>query len=72
MKTTLSRGPEIDTEQCVTVIGNKYDLVLAASARSREIARQTRANPVFVNSNVSALLEIQEGKIGREYLKKVK
>jgi DNA-directed RNA polymerase subunit K/omega len=72
MKKNLSRGPSIDNEKCVEVAGNKYDLILMASARSREISRQTRSNPVYVNANVSALLEIQDGKIGREYLSKVR
>jgi DNA-directed RNA polymerase omega subunit len=72
MAKTLSRGPDVDIEKCVAVMGNNYDLVLAASARAREIARQTRSNPTYVAGTVSALLEIQEGKIGREYLKRVK
>jgi len=73
---TLSRGPGVDTEQCVENVGNKFDLVLIAAARARELKRQNRDNPFAkfaqVHTNVTALLEIQEGKIGREYLKKVK
>ncbi len=72
MAKTLSRGPDVDTEKCVAVMGNKYDLVLAASVRAREIARKNRENPTYVAGTVSALLEIQEGKIGREYLMKVR
>ena len=70
---TLSRGPSIDTSKCVANVGGRFDLVLIASARAREIARKHRFDEktTQVNAPVSALLEIQEGKIGREYLKKV-
>jgi DNA-directed RNA polymerase omega subunit len=40
---TLSRGPNIDTEKCVeNVGGNRFDLVLIAAERSREIKRQNQ------------------------------
>ena len=70
---TLSRGPTIDTNKCVEKVGGRFDLVLIASVRAREIARKHRNDEMStqVNAPVSALLEIQEGKIGREYLKKV-
>ena len=70
----LSRGTTIDTEQCIkNVGGNRFDLVLIASARAKELSRQHRhaENRAQVNSPVTALLEIQDGKIGREYLKRV-
>lgn len=73
-KTTLSRGPNIDTELCTeNVGGNRFDLVLVAAARSREIARKHRHDELTtqINAPVSALLDIQEGRVGREYLKKV-
>lgn len=75
MALSLSRGPGIDTEKCVrNVAGNRFDLVLIAAARARELARQHKASesPVQMNAPVSALLDIQSGKIGREYLKKVR
>jgi DNA-directed RNA polymerase omega subunit len=75
MALSLSRGPMIDTEHCVrNVAGNRFDLVLIAAARARELSRQHKASesPVQMNAPVSALLEIQEGKIGREYLKRVR
>jgi DNA-directed RNA polymerase omega subunit len=70
-----SRGTSIDTEKCVEQVGgNRFDLVLIAAARAREISRQHRhnENKRQVNAPVSALLEIQEGKINKEYLKKIK
>ena len=71
----LSRGPQIDTEKCVENVGmGRFDLVLIAAARAREIKRHNRDSEKreHVHSNITALLEIQEGKIGREYLAKVK
>jgi len=75
MAKILSRGPMIDTEKCVRNVGlGRFDLVLIATARAREISRQRKASESIehINPGVSALLEIQEGKIGIEYLRKVK
>ena len=71
----LSRGPSIDTEQCIAQVGgNRFNLVLIAATRAREIKRQNRDSDLreHVHSNITALLEIQEGKIGLDYLKKIK
>jgi DNA-directed RNA polymerase omega subunit len=53
---------------------SRFDLVLIAAARSREIKERNKESDKFehLHSNITALLEIQEGKIGREYLKKVR
>ena len=71
---TESRGTQIDTDACVDQIGNRFDLVIAASARVRElIAKHKQAeNPNQLNASVTALLEVQAGKVGPEYLKKVR
>ena len=77
-KLTLSRGPGIDTEKCVENAGaNRFDLVLIASVRARELKRQHKDNPFAqfsqVHTSITALEEIQEGKIdAQEYLKKVR
>ena len=74
MKLTDSRGPEIDTQRCVEQAGgNRFDLVLIATVRARELSRRHKAAGLTtqVNAPVSALLEIEEGKIGREYLRRV-
>lgn len=71
----LSRGPQVDTELCVANVGHsRFDLVLIASARAREISRKHKADELGtqVNAPVSALLDIQQGLVGREYLKKVR
>lgn len=50
--------------------GNKYEMVLAAANRAREIKRgkaplvKTQYGPV-----VTALMEIEQGKIGPDYIK---
>ena len=74
MKLTDSRGPQVDTEKCVVQAGgNRFDLVLIATVRARELSRRHKAAGLTtqVNSPVSALLDMQEGKIGKEYLKRV-
>jgi DNA-directed RNA polymerase subunit omega len=71
----LSRSPEIDNEMCVVNAGgNRFDMVLIASVRARELARQNKnkADQVsYVNPSITALLEIQAGKVGKDYLKRV-
>ena len=70
----VSRGTEINTEKCIeNAGGNRFDLVLIAAARAREIARKHKHDEITtqVNAPVSALLEIQAGLIGKEYLRKV-
>jgi DNA-directed RNA polymerase omega subunit len=75
-KLDLSRGPGIDTEKCVANVGgSRFDLVLIAAARSREIKRQHASSDKreHVHSIITALAEIQEGKVnGVDYLRKVK
>jgi len=72
---TLSRGTEIDTDLCVKNAGeNRYMLVIMASARAREIARQHRAseNPVHIYPVVKALMEFQTGEISIDSALKIK
>jgi DNA-directed RNA polymerase omega subunit len=71
---TLSRGTDIDTNLCVSNIGNRYDLVIVAAARARELARRHCVNerPEQLNAPVTALLEIQRGEVGPEYLKRIR
>jgi DNA-directed RNA polymerase omega subunit len=72
---TLSRGPSIDMETCVeNAGGNRFDLVLIATERAREIKRQNQESDKreHVYSIISALTDIQEGSVGKEYLKKLK
>ena len=72
---TALRPSQNDTDRCVELIGNRFDLVLVASARVRELRRGAR--PMVDNANgsnhiVLALKEVEQGKVGREYLRKVR
>lgn len=75
MKKTLkaSRGTEIDTRVCADKVGgSQFELVIIAAQRARDLAKQNRNSPTYVKGAVEALLEIQEGLIGRDYVYKDK
>ena len=61
------------SEEAANMVGNRFDLVLIASQRVRELKRghrstlNTKAGPV-----VTALMEIEQGLVGREYLKRIR
>lgn len=62
----------ITSQKAVEAVGNRFDLVLIASVRAREL-KKNYAPKILTNSGpvVTALKEIEEGLVGREYLKKV-
>jgi DNA-directed RNA polymerase subunit K/omega len=69
-KLILSRGPQVDIQQCTRLVGgNKFELVLIASQRARDLRKQnptTRSN--FV---VDALLNLQDQQLDpKEMLEK--
>jgi DNA-directed RNA polymerase subunit omega len=62
----------ITSERAVAAVGNRFDLVLIATQRARELKNGSR--PLISSKNgavVTALKEIEEGKVGREYLLKL-
>jgi DNA-directed RNA polymerase subunit K/omega len=63
----------LDMTKCAANIGSRFDLILVASLRVRELKR---GFPKKVNTPngpiVSALQEIEAGHIGRDYLRKVR
>jgi DNA-directed RNA polymerase subunit K/omega len=67
-----SRSTEIDTERCVANAGGRYDLVIAAAQRLREMKR--RANETKTSATtIDALKEVQSGTFNMtDYLIKVK
>ena len=70
-----SRGPIIDTEECVRQAGGggRYDLVLIAANRLRELKRIHREDTGRYVTCVDALHEIQAGQVNLvDYLAKVK
>ena len=73
MSLVNSRGTQVDTERCVrNANGNKYDLVLMAASRAREIKRRNQASmrQEHVGAGVTALLEIQRGELSTDYINK--
>jgi DNA-directed RNA polymerase subunit K/omega len=68
-----SRTSQIDTERCVEQAGGRYDMVVAAAQRLRELKRKSReTNDVYVTP-IDALLEMQAGQINMlDYMAKVK
>lgn len=70
-QTEADRLQGISCEAAVTAAGNRYDLILIAARRARELSRgdaprvPTRRGPV-----VAALTEIELGKVSRNYLYK--
>jgi DNA-directed RNA polymerase omega subunit len=74
LRKTASRGTTLNNDICVENVGNRFDLVIIAAIRAKELARQHRHSErkEHINAPVTALLEIQEGKIGAEYLKRVR
>lgn len=59
----------ITSEDAVNAIGNRFDLVLVAAMRARELARGHHRLVDSKNGNaVTALKEIEAGKVGRDYL----
>jgi DNA-directed RNA polymerase omega subunit len=73
-------GTEIEVDQAlVNVGGNRFEMILIAATRAREIestrriAQNADSNLKYRNRTVSAALqEIEEGKIGREYLDRLR
>ena len=65
--------PRISSEKAVNQIGNRYDLILVAAQRVRELRKghrpkmDTKHGPVL-----TALTEIEEGHVSKEYLKRIR
>lgn len=61
----------ITAERAVEAVGNRYDLVLIASRRVRELSSGHAAQVSSRNMPVvTALREIEAGLVGRDYLHK--
>ena len=60
----------LDIERCVSNIGNKFDLILVAAYRTRELAKKNAVSDH--KHTVTALMEIERGDIGREMLRRVR
>jgi DNA-directed RNA polymerase subunit omega len=63
----------ITSEKAVEQIGNRFDLVLVASLRVRELyAGATPMVKPSPSKTVTALREVEEGHVGRDYLLKIR
>lgn len=59
----------ITSEAAVAAVGNRYDLVLIAALRAKEL--KAGAEPKIICNDgpiVTALKEVERGVVGREYL----
>jgi len=63
----------VDMQKCVDVMGSRFDMILVAAQRAREIKRSSAKHISSENTAVvAALEEIQAGKIDKaEYLMKL-
>ena len=60
------------SEEAVNQVGNRFDLVLIAAARVRELQRGHKPKLVTTaGPTVTALQEVEAGLVGREYLKRI-
>jgi DNA-directed RNA polymerase omega subunit len=67
-----SRSGQIDTERCVEHAGGRYDLVIAAAQRLREMKRRAQETNQYVTA-IDALKEVELGTFSMiDYLTKVK
>lgn len=61
------------SQQAVEMIGNRFDLILISSIRARELrAGYPSKLPKKNGPVITALNEIEQGHVGRDYLKKIK
>jgi DNA-directed RNA polymerase subunit K/omega len=75
MAKSLSRGTEVDIEKCIEQAGgNKFNLILMASHRARELSMQHKSDGKTeqFNAPVTALLEFNNGEIDVAYMRKIK
>ena len=61
----------ITSQAAVAMIGNRYEMVLVAARRARELARGDAPKVTKVSSHaVTALREIEQGHVDRSWLYK--
>ena len=63
----------ISSEKAAQAIGNRYDLILVAAKRVRELKSGHRPKIATKHGTLlTALTEIEEGLVTRDYLKRIK
>lgn len=70
--TTDPRTNYLDVAKCARNVDGQFNLVLIAARRAREIKKLNKRSSKFEHNHpgVTALLEIQNGFVGKEYLYK--
>ena len=62
----------LTSQRAAEAIGSRYDMVLIACARTRELKKNYTAKIVSTDSSmVTAIMEIEQGLVGQDYLQKV-
>jgi DNA-directed RNA polymerase omega subunit len=62
----------LTSQRAAEAIGSRYDMVLIACARTRELKRNYTAKIISTDgSMVTAIMEIEQGLVGTDYLQKV-
>lgn len=66
------RTAGLTSEHAVEALGNRYDLVLVAAQRARELRRGHAPKIISkYGAMVTAILEIEEGLVGNDYLHRI-
>jgi DNA-directed RNA polymerase omega subunit len=62
----------LTSQLAAEAIGSRYDMVLIACARARELKKNYTARIISTDgSMVTALMEIEQGEVGADYFQKV-
>jgi DNA-directed RNA polymerase omega subunit len=62
----------LTSQRAAEAIGSRYDMVLIACARARELKRNHAPRIATTDSStVTAIMEIEQGLVGNDYLQKV-
>ena len=74
-KLQQSRGQSLDMDKIVEMSGgNRFNLVIMAAARAREIRRNNTHSTRYehIHPNITALKDFESGKIGPDYIKRIR
>jgi DNA-directed RNA polymerase subunit K/omega len=74
-KDIKSRALDLDMQKCVEQSGgSRYDMIIMASARARELRHQHRSSQEheYQHTVITALLEVQKNELDQKILLKIK
>jgi DNA-directed RNA polymerase subunit K/omega len=67
-----SRSSQIDNERCVDAMGGRYDLVIMAAQRLRELKRANKDSGRYVTA-IDALKDVESGLVNpADYIVKIR